>query len=369
MLRVMLRVAIILATAAVVRAGQPPAGDAGSGSPAAGVQPAPGGGGGGGAGSTRYRLDGDGQWAVERAPEPGSDEATIARARKALAEDRPGDARSILDGFIDKHAATNNPWLPAAYLYRGDAISAGGNEFNALYDYETVIKQFPRSAEYPLAVERELEVAVRYVNGMERKFLGVRFLDASDIGTELLIRVQERLPGSRLAERAGIELADFYYRDRDMALASEAYDLFLANYPRSEYRMRAMQRRIYASIARYKGPRYDSKPLADAQVLIRRFMVQYPAQAQQTGLDEALLVRVDESGGQTLLQTADWYLSRGDRVSARYTLKRLIARHPQTNAAARAMDICRERGWLDESSTPAPAPEAAGEAAASESRP
>jgi len=155
----------------------------------------------------------------------------------------------------------------------------------------------------------------------------------------------------------------------DMALASEAYDLFLANYPRSEYRMRAMQRRIYASIARYKGPRYDSKPLADAQVLIRRFMVQYPAQAQQTGLDEALLVRVDESGAQTLLQTADWYLSRGDRVSARYTLKRLIVRHPQTNAAARAMDICRERGWLDESSAPAPGPEAAGEDAAPGSRP
>jgi hypothetical protein len=302
--------------------------------------------------ATRYGLGPDGQWVVDRAPEPGSDEAIIARARKALAEDRPSDARSALDAFIDRHEKTSNVWLPQAYLYRGDAISALGNEFNALYDYETIARSFPQAPEYALAIERELEIAVRYVNGLDRKFLGVRFVDASEIGTELLIRVQERLPGSRLAERAGIELADYYYRDRDMALASEAYDLFLQNYPRSEYRMRAMQRRIYASIARYKGPRYDGKPLADAQVLIRRFMVQYPAQAQQTGLDEALLVRVDESGAQSLLQTADWYLSRSDAPSARYTLRRLIARHPQTNAAARAMDLCAARGWMDR---PAPA--------------
>ncbi len=354
MLSAMSGIAFILTAAVVILVGQPPADPAVPTAPAADAPPparpsaTP---------PTRYGLGPDGQWAVDRAPEPGSDEAVIARARKAIAEDRPSDARTALDAFIDRHEKTSNVWLPQAYLYRGDATSAIGNEFNALYDYETVVRSFPQAPEYALAIERELEIAVRYVNGLDRKFLGVRFVDASEIGTELLIRVQERLPGSRLAERAGIELADYYYRDRDMALASEAYDLFLQNYPRSEYRMRAMQRRIYASIARYKGPRYDSKPLADAQVLIRRFMVQYPAQAQQTGLDEALLVRVDESGAQSLLQTADWYLGKGNAVSARYTLLRLIARHPQTNAAARAMDICTARGWLKPAEKPA-APDA-----------
>lgn len=363
MLRVMASVAIIVAMAGTMLMGQPPA-EAPLGAGPGAEQPAATPARGGTTPGTRYGLGPDGQWQVDRVPEPGSDEAVLARARKALAEDRPGEAKSILDGFIDRHEKTSNPWLPQAYLYRGDAVSALGNEFTALYDYEAVAR-FPQAPEYALAIERELEIAVRYVNGLDRKFLGVRFVDASEIGTELLIRVQERLPGSRLAERAGIELADYYYRDRDMALASEAYDLFLQNYPRSEYRMRAMQRRIYASIARYKGPRYDGKPLADAQVLIRRFMVQYPAQAQQTGLDEALLVRVDESGAQNMLQTADWYLGRGDTVSARYTLRRLIARHPQTNAAARAMDLCAARGWLERPrEAPAPDGEGAAEPAA-----
>ncbi len=309
---------------------------------------------------TEYRLDDQGQWSPTKAPEPGSDGEKIARARRLLAEDRPDEAQVILDDYIDRYEKTDNPLLPQAYLYRGDAISAGGNEFKALYDYEAVIKDYPQAPEYTLAIERELEIGVRYVGGLQRRFLGVRFVDADDIGAELLIRVQERLPASRLAERAGIELADYYYRQRDMALASEAYDLFLQNYPSSQYRMKAAERRVYASIARYKGPRYDGKPLVDAQVLIRRFRTQYPQQAQRSGIDEGLVARIDESGAAHMLGNAQWYLTRGDLVSARYTLKRLIARHPRTSAAGRALELCQARGWMVEGPAAplAPAPAA-----------
>ncbi|MGD9688713.1 MAG: outer membrane protein assembly factor BamD [Phycisphaerales bacterium] len=295
--------------------------------------------------ATEYRL-GEQGWTATEAPAPGSDAEIIARARRELAEDRPGVAESILDDYIDRYEKTANPLLPQAYLYRGDAISLGGNEFLALYDYEFVITSFPQSPEYALANERELEIALRYVNGLNRKLLGIRFVGATDIGEELLIRVQERLPGSRLAERAGIELADHYYRNREMGLASEAYDLFLKNHPNSQYRMKAMQRRVYASIGRYKGPRYDSRPLVDAEVLIRTFALQYPAKAEETGLDEALLARIDESGALQLLETARYYFRTGDPSAARYTLKRLIARHPLSAAAQTALAMCEERGWM-----------------------
>ncbi|MGQ0629180.1 MAG: outer membrane protein assembly factor BamD [Phycisphaerales bacterium] len=298
-------------------------------------------------------------WQQAEAPEPGSDGAVIADARRALAEERAGAAKSILDRFIEKNERGKSPLLPQAYLLRADATSLAGDEFEALYDYETVIKTFAATPEFALAVERELEIAVRYVNGLERKLFGYRIVDASDIGEELLIRVQERMPGSRLAERAGIELADFYYREREMELASDAYDLFLINYPQSTYRSKAMQRRIYANIARFKGPAYDSKPLVDAAVLIARYQNQFPAQAAEAGLDEALLTRIDESGGQQMLISAKWYLTQSDPVSARYTMQRLLKRHPQTAAAAEAATILQARGWSLDSpkgTTPMPVP-------------
>src|SRR5690606_32200410 len=119
------------------------------------------------------------------------------------------------DGWLEEHEQSDSPLLAQAFLLRGDAVLASGNEYRALYDYERVIIDFPGSPEYARAVERELEIGIRYLHGLRRKLWGIRFAGATDVGEELLVRVQERMPGSALAERAGIELADFYYRTRD----------------------------------------------------------------------------------------------------------------------------------------------------------
>lgn len=300
------------------------------------------------AGPTRptYTLGAEGQWQQSSAPAAGSDEAVIAEARRLIATGQFEQAIVNLDAWLQSNDTSGKAVVPAALLARGDARSSIGDEFEALYDYEQIIKSFPASAEYPIAVQRELEIGVKYLQGTKRLWwFGLRWLDAEDVGEELLIRVQERLPGSRVAERAGIELADYYYRERELTLASTAYEMFLLNYPMSPYRIKAMQRRIYANIARFKGPRYDASSLTDARILINRFMTLYPAQAQEAGLDEALLTRIDENAGLQMLEVAAWYVGRGDEASARYTLQRLLRRHPQSASARRALEMIKEKGW------------------------
>ena len=46
-----------------------------------------------------------------------------------------------------------------------------------------------------------------------------------------------------------MELADFYFRRRDMPLAADAYDLFVQNYPRSRQVVKARLRLIYSTYA------------------------------------------------------------------------------------------------------------------------
>jgi hypothetical protein len=300
-----------------------------------------------GAGSA-YRLDESGRWVA--APSADSapltpDEATIAHARFLLAGDQPVRARRLLDRWISANEHTDSPLLPQAFLLRGDAILASSDEYKALYDYETVIKDFPGSPEYARAVERELEIGIRYLGGLRRKFWGMRIAGATDIGEELLVRVQERLPGSPLAERAGIELADYYYRIRDLGAASEAYEVFIVNHPRSEHAPKARQRRIYANIARFKGPGYDASGITEAQVLIEEYAALDPLGAQRAGLTDALTARLEESAAAQQLQKAQWYLRRGDAVSARFMLRRLVETHPRTVSADLAMQILDARGW------------------------
>lgn len=291
-------------------------------------------------------LDESGEFRETRVLEPGSDEATIAEARVLLANDRPSEARSILTKWIDEHAREDNQYLAEAYRLRGDAITAAGNEYKALYDYEAVALQFPSSPEFVIALEREYEIAKRYLGGLRRKFLGIRMESGAPIGEELLVRIQERLPKSQLAEQAAIDLADYYYRMREMEMAAEMYGIFLTNFPESQYRKHAMQRRIYSNIARFKGPRYDAAPLIEAQYLVEGFAQTYPADAQAAGLNDALVARLDESLAAQMLDTARWYLRQKDPTSARVTLQRLLREHPGTLAASRGTEIMVDRGWL-----------------------
>ncbi len=298
--------------------------------------------------SKEIKLDKNGEWFSTRQPVEGSDEWTIARARQDLADDRAAAAFSTIDNWIrtnERRIGGVSPFLAEAILVRADALTATGDEYNALYDYERVIREFPGDPAYVTSIERELDIGVRYVNGLKRRFFGVRILESTDIGEELLIRVQERLPGSRLAERAGIELADYYYKEHELPLAAEAYELFNENYRNSQYAMKAMQRRVYATIAQFKGPKYDGSKLVDAQILVKRFASLYPAEAQKVGLDDALLARLDESSAISRLETAKWYLAREDGPSAKYVLNRLIVDHPQTAAAKTAFDLMEQNNW------------------------
>lgn len=295
---------------------------------------------------TEYRMAEGGRWEAGRSAEPGTEEETIARARRLLAEDRPGEARALLDAWIEEHRVGQSPWLPTAYRLRGDAKLAMDEEYRALVDYETVIKEFPESPEFVTALEREFEIARRYLNGLRKRFLGMRIEDATPIGEDLMLRIAERLPSSQLAEEAVLELADWYYRTRDLRAAAETYDVFLELFPRSERRMHAYQRRILANVARFKGPEYDASGLREAGIRIREFRERYPAEAVRSGLGDALAARLEESAAAQMLSTARWYLRRRDRASARLVLERLTASHPGTVSADKALAIMVEEGWV-----------------------
>jgi len=310
-----------------------------------------------------YTLDEDGRWRQSEAPEPGSDEAVLAEARGHLADGNPAAARRLLDSWIGENENTDNPWLPTAYLMRGDARAAAGNEFRALFDYERVIRRYPQSEEFRTAIEREVDIATDYVRGKRRKFLGMRISSAYGEGEEMLLLAQQRLPGSSLADRAAIELADHYFRRGQMSLAEEAYELYGINFPNGPNRAHALERRIYSNIAMFHGHEYDASSLIDAGQLIRTYIRMFPAEAERLNFDESLLSRIEESVAAQMLDAAEWRLRRGDGPSARFTLRRLVRRHPQTASASRAIQILTERGWLEEIAESGNGPQAPGDAA------
>ncbi|HVZ93012.1 MAG TPA: outer membrane protein assembly factor BamD [Phycisphaerales bacterium] len=296
---------------------------------------------------TDFKLDDTREWKPAKAEALTGDDDVINRARVALAEDRPSDARQILDPWIAENERSGKPQLVQAYLLRGDARTATDDEFLALYDYEVVVNKYPESEEFHTAIEREVDISLTYFNGRKMKQFGLRIWDPEEVAVEIMLRAAERLPGSQLAERATIELADYYFREREIELALDTYDAYLLNFPRGQNRMKAAERRIYCDVAKFKGPRYNAAGLINARQRIHDFSRRYPAEAQRTGLNDALMARLDESMATQMLDVATWYERKGDWPSQRHTLRRLARQFPGTVAGSRAIDILTEKGWLE----------------------
>ncbi len=282
-----------------------------------------------------FELSPEDTWKQVDEVDPQSGQARLLRARKAILDGSPQRAVDLATAFINLFP--DSPMIPEAYLIRGDALQAMGDEYEALFDYEEIARGYPNSSVFVTALQREFEIAKEYARGRYRKLWGLlRILPAEDDAEEILIRIQERLPGSRLAEEAGMELADYYFRTRDLRMASEAYDLFVENYPRSKDINKARLRLIYSYLADYRGPRYDASGLEEARLRLEDLRVTDPGLAQRIGV-EALLVRIYESDARKMLVTAEYYLSVSDPVSAEFTIRRLLERYPDSIASLEAL--------------------------------
>ncbi len=261
-------------------------------------------------------------------------EAQLALARRMLAENRPERAYNIAERWIQRNPA--HPGLAGAYLLRGDALVGMGDQYQALHSYEHIARAFPDSAQFQIAVERIYDLSVQLANGLKRKWLGMRIISAESEAEELLIRVQERLPGSQLAEHGGLALGDLYYRQRRMRMASEAYAIFEENYPRSPSLLLAHRRLIYANVAAFKGPNFDIVGLLEAKAELQGLQHTRVTEAEQMGAN-AMIARIEESEAAKLLHTAQWYERTGDPIAAEVTVRALVRRFPLTSASAEAL--------------------------------
>ena len=290
-----------------------------------------------------HELDDSGDFVQLAEPDPATPQGQLQLIRRTLVSGDASQAEDDAEDWIE--ANPGSELLVEAHLLKADAIAAQGDYYRSLEDYELVIILYPGTEQYRTAVEREYDIGKLFVGGPKRKgrWIGLRVFDADDTGVELLIRVQERLPGSALGERASIDIGDYYFDKGDMEMASEAYDLFLLNYPTSPQREWAMLRLIQASLARYKGPQFDPSGLTDAAQRLREYQRDYPAAAEKIGAD-ALMVRINESLAKKKLVTAQWYEERGLERGAITMYRNVVTDYPGSAAAQEALKELNDRG-------------------------
>ena len=212
---------------------------------------------------------GGGQWPLAKAPVASTTQGqpvenpTLDRAERLLKQKRADDAESLILEWVKSHRTAPDrdrglSLLAQSYYQQGDRL-------RAFYQLDELLVTYPESKYYYPALEKQYQIADDFLRGAKRKFLGLYIIPATDEAIEMLYRIQERSPGSALAERAMLRTADYYYNTGQFDLASDVYTAYLRSYPRSPEVPRVSLRRAFSAYAQFHGVRFDSTPLIEAR--------------------------------------------------------------------------------------------------------
>jgi outer membrane protein assembly factor BamD (BamD/ComL family) len=278
------------------------------------------------------------------APAPTIPDPTLDQAEALLNAQQYKAAKQLLVDWLkaNPHAPDRDRGIFIMARYYTDRSKL----IHAFYQYDELVDNLPDSPFYYRSLENQYRIADLLLGGYKTKFLGLRIVSNEDVAIEMLYRIQERVPGSPLAERAMWRTADYYYRSSQFELAADVYAAYIRSYPRSPLIPRAMLRRAFSSLAQFRGVPFDATPLIDARTQFQDIIARYPNLAAEENLND-IIDLIDRTMAQKMLSVAKFYSWTGKPVAAAYTYRSLIDIYPNSREADTARtDLSHMPGWV-----------------------
>jgi outer membrane assembly lipoprotein YfiO len=258
---------------------------------------------------------------------------TLDRAEEMLQNKQATAAKKIVLAWIRSHK--DSPIRDRAVYLVGQANYLLGERLMAFYNFDEVLDLYPDSRYFYPALERQFEIADAYLKGYKNEFLGMRILEAKTEATEMLYRIQQRSPGSPLAEQSLLRVADFYFADGQFDVAADAYAAYIKAYPRSPLLARVRLRQAFSSLAQFHGVKFDATPVIDARQQLLDLASAYPKLAEEENV-AAIIQRIDSALVKKFLTTADFYIRTHKPQAAAYNYRFLVLNYPDSPEAAEA---------------------------------
>lgn len=300
----------------------------------------------------RQVLDPDSdEWLEPTSAPAGVGELDDARALLAKGETRA--ARHALEDWIE--ANPDHERLYEAIWLLGEAHFERPDFYAAYLQYEQVVENSSGELFYK-ALRREVDVARAFLSGEKRIVWKVLYLPAYQDGIEILDRVWERAPGTRLGEEALKIKADYYYANGDLDLAQDEYVSLAREYPYGRFVRLASLRAAEASAASFPGIPYDDRALLEAETRYEQVQSTYPEYAERERVAERI-EGIRQTRADKDLATAKWYEKVGQAGAAEHYYRMIVREWPETLASSEARSRLRALG-IEIEATPVGAPAA-----------
>ncbi|HEY0008173.1 MAG TPA: outer membrane protein assembly factor BamD [Tepidisphaeraceae bacterium] len=268
-------------------------------------------------------------------------DATLKRAETLI--DRRSFAaarREVLPWLL---ANRGKPNYDLGLYLMAQAVNGDEDPLKAFYYCDELLDTFPASSYYSSGLELQYQIADSLLSGRRIKVLGVPFLDGTDEAVEMMFRIQQRSPGSPLAEQSLRRTADFYFADGQYDLAADVYGAHARSYPRSPDAPEILLRQAFSNYAQFTGVRFEPTPLVNARAQMTDLIGRYPEVAERENIP-AFVDAIDKTLARKLWVTADFYRRTDKPDAANVILNVLVRDYPQSDEAQQARQLLGPSG-------------------------
>jgi outer membrane assembly lipoprotein YfiO len=308
-----------------------------------------------------WELRDDGWQQVAEPVEPVEPDPMLDHVERLLDRGEHGAARRRIVRWLRENR--DSPQRDRGLLLLARAYYQYGDRIRAFYHLDELMDQYPESPLFHDALQLQYDIADAFLRGYKMRFLRLPALSAIDEAIEMLYRIQQRSPGSPLAERALLRTADYYFQDGQFELSADAYAAYIRSYPRSPQIPSARLKQAFSNLAQFRGLRYDATPLLNARAQLVDLAAEYPQLAERQNL-QAIINRIDSTFAERLLYTATFYRRTRQPLGAAYMYQEVIEAYPDSDQARRARrELTRLPQWAqqriaarDEAAVPADEP-------------
>jgi outer membrane assembly lipoprotein YfiO len=275
------------------------------------------------------------QWVKAKPPEPGTPEGDLAEISALIEEGENKKALKAVDRFLISHAAS--PVCEEAISLAGKAQINRGRYWDAYKWYERQIMNYPNGAFFERALDREYTIADAFLNGKKRRALKIFKVSAKEDGIEILLRIAGHAPGSDLAERALLRVADYHFNRQEYDDAIGVYDEFVKTNPQSNRKPYAMLRAAKASLLSFRGVKWDDTPLLNAAVRFRVFAQAYPKAGKKENV-VGILTEIRETLAHKVFHSGTFYERTHHTQSAVFYYNKVVQEYPASQWAEKARE-------------------------------
>jgi outer membrane protein assembly factor BamD (BamD/ComL family) len=263
--------------------------------------------------------------------QPAVVEPIIDRAEQLLFQGEYDAARKMLFAWELDHK--KSPARDRCIFLLADCFYQGDDRIKAFYYCDELMDEYPESSLFQAALLKQYQIADAYLGTYRDSFLFMRILDESDIAIDMMFRIQQRAPGSPLAEKALLRTADYYFSDQDYDLAFDAYNAYERAYPRSDEIPRVKLRAAFSSLAQFRGVNFDATNLIDARAQLVDIRKNYPQLAADENVD-TVIEQIDSAFAKKILIDGEFYERVHQPAGAVYQYRFLAQVYPASPEAA-----------------------------------